>query len=813
MSTGWLPKCLVDRESIPSSRKGVGDAGHQAQEAGVIRLRRTRRWQGGWAGEERSADRPVERPWSRPAGIAAAWLVAARWPVLVGWLFLAVAAVVSLPAVSARSGDLSDITTTDNPALAVEERSAQAFGFPLLTRTMMVQHDPAGLPDEALQSAVDHAKAVARAEGQGPVAAALPVPNDRRLPGIHDPGTTIVTYLYPREDQGFGEADAAAREYAAGFDQERDRVVGVTGTLPARAEQVRTLDSSLRLLEAASLAAVLLIMAFAFRSLAAPLLTLATGALSFVLVTRVAGLISARGGWNIPADLEPVMVALTFGITTDYVAYFLSGMRAELAQGRDRLDAARRTTATFAPIVLVAGATIVAGVSALLVARSPAIRAFGPALAVAVLISVVVAVTVIPAAMAVLGHRAVRLPRSGGGRTGDTWARRTLVRVLGWRLGALLAAVACVVGLGTLTLPVRDLQAGLPFIASLPDDRDVSRAADAATAGFAAGIVAPTLLELRPEPANASTAALGRLEALLDDEPHVAGVLGPRTELALSELTGRDPGVFARPDGSAARYLIVFDVDPLDATAVGALERLEERLPALLDRAGLAASTQHGFGGDTAAVSAVISQSNRDLRAVLAVALVVNLLIMMMFLRAVVAPLFLLGCTILSAGATLGLTTLVFQEELGHPGVTFFVPLAAGVLLLALGSDYNLFAVGHVWQEARRRRLPDAMRAALPRSSSAITIAGVALAASLGTLALVPLLQFRELAFALTVGILIDALLVRTLLVPALLTIFGRASGWPGHRLDPPPADEPAGESPAGEEPAGEEPSEVAAQS
>jgi RND superfamily putative drug exporter len=757
----------------------------------MIRLRRRR------------ARRP-ERPWSRPAGYAAAVLVAARWPVLIGWVLLAVAAVVSLPAVSAKSGDLGDVTTTDNPALAVEERSVREFGFPLLTRTMMVQHDPAGLPDAALRSAVDRAEAVARDEGQGPVAAALPVPNDRRLPAVRNPGTTIVTYLYPRPDQGFAEAEAGARQYAAGFDEERDRVVGVTGTLPARAEQVRTLQSSIRLLEVASLGTVLLIMALAFRSLAAPLLTLVTGGLSFVLVTRMAGLISAREGWSIPSDLEPVMVALTFGITTDYVAYFLSGMRAELAQGRDRLDAARRTTATFAPIVLVAGATIVAGVSALVVARSPAIRAFGPALALAVLISVVVAVTVVPAAMAVLGPRAVRLPRSGGGRTGDTWARRALVRALGWRLGALLTAAACVVGLGTLTLPVRDLQAGLPFIASLPDDREVSRAADAAAEGFAAGIVAPTLLEIRPE-AGASTVSLGRLEELLDDQPHVAGVLGPRAELALSELTGRDPGVFARPDSSAARFLIVFDTDPLDATAVEALEELDQRLPALLDEAGLAASTEHGFGGDTAAVAAVITQSQRDLLAVLAVALAINLLIMMVFLRAIVAPLFLLGCTVLSAGATLGLTTLVFQHELGHPGVTFFIPLAAGVLLLALGSDYNLFAVGHVWQEARRRRLPEAMRSALPRSSSAITIAGVALAASLGTLALVPLRQFRELAFALTVGILIDALLVRTLLAPALLTIFGRVSGWPGHRLDPPPPPE--------KEPTDEEPSEVTARS
>jgi putative drug exporter of the RND superfamily len=707
--------------------------------------------------------------------------VAARWPILLGWVVLAVAAVIGLPDLSAGAGDLGDITSSDNPALAVEERSARDFGFPLLTRTLMVQHDPAGLPEVVVRSAIDHATKVADSKGQGPVAAALPVPNDSRLPAVRHPGTTIVTYLYPRQDQTFAAAVRGARAYAAGFDRRADRVVGVTGTVPARAEQVRTLNSSLRLLEVASLAAVLLIVGLAFRSLVAPLLTLVTGAMSFLFVTRIAGLLARRQGWNIPTDLEPLMVALTLGVTTDYVAYFLSGMRGELAEGRGRLESARRTTATFAPIVAVAGTTIVAGVSTLLIARSPAIRAFGPALAVAVLVSVVVAVTLIPAAMAILGGRAFRVARSTGRPAGGR-ARRGLVRVVRNPVGAVLVAAACISVLASLTPPVRDLHAGLPFVASLPADREVSRAAKAAAEGFAAGITGPTLLEIRPN-AGVSTASLGRLEDLLGHQPHVAGVLGPRAEAAVSELAGRQPGIFIRPDGSAARYLIVFDADPLDATAVRALDDLQGRLSGLLAQSGLAASTPHGFGGDTAALAAVISQSNRDLVAVLIAALLVNLLIMMAYLRAIVAPVLLLGCTVLSAAATLGLTVVVFQHHLGHPGVTFFVPLAAGVLLVALGSDYNLFAVGHVWEEARQQRLHDAMLSALPRSSSAITIAGIALAASLGTLALVPLRQFRELAFALVVGILIDALVVRTLLAPALLAIFGRASGWPGNRL------------------------------
>jgi RND superfamily putative drug exporter len=713
--------------------------------------------------------------------------VAARWPVLVGWVALAGFAAVRLPSLDAGGGGLGDITSAHNPALVTEQHSVDDFGFPLLSRTLMVQHDPAGLPDSAVQHALEHAAALAQAGGDGPVTAAVPVPGDARLPGVRAPGTTVVTYLFPRPDDDLSSAVSGAHEYAAAFDRQ-DKVVGVTGTLPARAEQLRIVGSSLRLLEVASLSAVLVIIGVAFGSLVAPLLTLATAALSFVLVTRLAGLLAAREGWNIPADLEPLMVALMVGVITDYVVYFLSGMRGALAEGHGRLEAARRTTATFAPIVAVAGFTVFAGVATLLLAEQPAIRAFGPAMALTVLVALVVSVTAVPAALAALGPTALwpRRPSGPGTRAGGGWLRRATVRALRRRLGAVLVAAACLAGLAVAAGPVRHLSGGLPFVASRRGGSEVARAAEAASRGFVPGVSAPTLLEVRPKD-PAGLAELVALQDLLGREPHVAAVLGPRQDATVSRAAGREAGIFVRDDGVAARYLLILDVDPLDATAVAAVDRIHDDLPGLLDASGLGASTSTGLGGDTAAISAVVEQSTTDLTRILVAALVVNLLILVGFLRAIVAPLFLLACTVLSAAATLGLTVLVFQERLGHPGVTFFVPLAAGVLLVALGSDYNLFAVGHVWEEARRRPLGEAMLTALPRSSGAISVAGIALAASLGTLALVPLRQFRELAFALTVGILIDALVVRTLLVPSLLTLFGRLSGWPGHRLDPRP--------------------------
>jgi putative drug exporter of the RND superfamily len=152
------------------------------------------------------------------------------------------------------------------------------------------------------------------------------------------------------------------------------------------------------------------------------------------------------------------------------------------------------------------------------------------------------------------------------------------------------------------------------------------------------------------------------------------------------------------------------------------------------------------------------------------------------FLRSLVAPGLLVGASLLGIAATLGLTALFQRIVLGTPDMTYYVPLAVGVLLLSLGTDYNLFIVGRIWQEADRRDLSAAIRAAVPRASRAISIAALALAVSFATLAIIPIDPFRSFAFAVCAGVIIDAFVVRTLMIPALLAVVGERSWWPARR-------------------------------
>ncbi|GHJ43830.1 putative membrane protein [Catellatospora sp. TT07R-123] len=694
------------------------------------------------------------------------WL---RWPVVLGWLAVTAAAVVNLPALGQGGSDLGQLVAVDNPAIRSEVRSFEKFGLPLLSRVAVVQRDPKGLSAQVQAEAIARAQAVTDGTfaDAKPILAAVPVMNTLKLvPGSHEDGTTIVTMLFTAPDVDFADQVEAARRFAAAHYDADDAVIGVTGSVPARVEQGEIVLSSLPWLEAVTVAAVFIIVALAFRSLLAPLLALGVAGIAVMLTIHVGGALAERLGTPVPQETQPLLVALLLGVVTDYVVFYLSGFRSRLAAGEHRLDAATQAGARFTPIIATAGATAAAGTGVLIVAGSAAFRAFGPGMAVAVLIGMVVSVTLVPALLAILGPAALWAPgrpvaervepEPGSGR----WAR-LLTRP--WV--ALPVLLLCVGGLVAATLPARHLGLGVSFVEALPADQPTRQAAAQAEQGFAAGILSPTEVLLEGDGVATRQQQLDRLQQLLAEVPGVAAVVGPADRSVPTELN-----LFRAEDGSAARYLLVLADEPLGATAVRTLTGLERELPGLLRSAGLS-GVRASLGGDTAIAKVIVDQTVSDLGRIALAALAANLLFLMLFLRALVVPLALLACSVLAIGATLGATTWLFQDHLGADGLTFYVPFAAAVLLVALGSDYNIFGIGPAWREARRRPLREALAITLPQSARAIRTAAVTLAVSFALLAVVPLRPFRELAFALSVGIIVDAFVVRSLLAPALLSL------------------------------------------
>ena len=567
--------------------------------------------------------------------------------------------------------------------------------------------------------------------------------------------------------------------------------VGVTGTQPAAEVRSNIIPDRLPWVTGATALLVALAVALHFRSPVAPLVNLAAVAIAFMVASRTLGWLGQTLGFAVPREVEPVAVVLLFGAVTDYSIFFLSRFRDRLREGLEGRDAAGRATADVIGIVLAAALVVVLATGSLVVAKLSLFQVFGPALGVAVLVGALVAATFVPAALAI-GGRFVLWPNArpsgeqeeGGHGADDADDERSL-RARVARLAVhrpLVSAAACVLILAAAATGLLRYELATPIIQSLPADTEPQRAYNAATAGFpAAGAVSPTVAVVREPGLAGQQDRLAELGRLLETQPGVAAVFGPG-DVPEGLLEGFGENAFVSGSGDLARFLVVMEQDPLDERAVDALQRLQDRAPALLDRAGLG-DAELLFGGDTALSAGLVERTLRDLWRVTPVALLATFLALALFLRSLVAPLYLVAVSVLALLGALGLNAYLYEPFFDPNAVTFFVPFAVAILLLALGSDYNVFLTGRVWEEAQERPLREAVEVASRRAAGPIATAGLILAGSFALLAIVPLATFRVAALTMALGLLLDAFLVRQLLVPALIVLVGRVSGWPGQRL------------------------------
>jgi RND superfamily putative drug exporter len=716
-------------------------------------------------------------------------VVGLRFLVVSAWIVAALAVTWWLPGLGAGEPlPLGGLIPENADSAQIAQRDAEIFGVPLTTDTLVVQRNADGLSPAAQAKAVARAVAVSRAPKQAEgIQLALPIANTLGLfPSSREHGTTAITYLYFGPEASLSDRVSEAEAYASQIPAD-EAPVGVTGPAPARDQQFREMEDALPIVEAGTVLVILLVVGLTFQAFGAPLLTLFAAAISFLVARGAIPWVGTRLGVEIPQEVEPLVVALTLGIVTDYAVFYLSGMRRSLLEGRSPVESARAATIRVTPIVATAGLIVVAGTASLLVGELDFFRAFGPGLALTAAVALVVSITLIPAMLAVFG-RLVFWPGYDEADREDHFSsptRESFARFASSRPVALVIVLLCGGLLFLCATGLPDTKLAIRLVSGLPSDTQEAQAADAAGTGFAPGIAAPTVVLVEGSGIGKDTAALVLLERALGDRPGVAGVLGPREQ----QIPQAPDGLFVTEDGNAARYVVILDHDPLGAPAIDEVRALEDALPGLLRDSGLEGA-KAGITGQTALASDTVQAVvDTSLRVGIAV-LLVNFLLLALFLRALVAPLYLLAASVASVAATLGLTTYVFQDLLGHSDLTYYVPFAAGVLLVCLGSDYNVYVVGRIWQEAERMPLREAIAFAAPRASKAIGVAGIALAASFGMLAVVPIDGFRELAFMLSVGVLIETFVVRSALIPALISLFGSSSGWPGRVGRPEPARE-----------------------
>ncbi len=318
-----------------------------------------------------------------------------------------------------------------------------------------------------------------------------------------------------------------------------------------------------------------------------------------------------------------------------------------------------------------------------------------------------------------------------------------------------------------------DLSAALEALATHFDSRPGSTLVPESLAGTAVAKEARRRAEATFQQLPVDLRALSAVFAARSDDVFVPVGIGG--DQGTDVTTAVD--AFVSGDRGATRFFVTTTEDPYSEAGFDAVRRVQDAI------AGAASSFGSGaeghLGGTTAQFADVQAVLGSDMQKVGVITVLGILLVLMLLLRAVVAPLYLVGTVLLSYGTALGLSSWLFQSVLGHEGISFYLPILMFVLLVSLGSDYNIFLMSRVREESEGRPIRDGIRIASGRTGAVITSAGLILAGTFGSMATAPLVILFQVGVAVAIGVLIDTFLVRSILVPAITMVFGERAWWP----------------------------------
>ncbi|HEX5369821.1 MAG TPA: MMPL family transporter [Dehalococcoidia bacterium] len=723
---------------------------------------------------------------------AARLLIALRWLIVPFWIGLAIAARVEVkPLQTSTEGGLIAAVPEDLPAIQAQINSFPQFGLPILSRTIVVTQYQNGLDLQAQANVASQTLQIGKMlhDTSNPnLIVAVPYWNlslQNQPQGVQP--SVVMTYLFFNADASVGESLAVAHRYASLISEATNaQYAGVTGSLAAGEEQSNKTESAFSTVEIAALIAVVLVVAIRFRAIGAALVTLVTVGIAYSVAFAALQLAEEHLGLIVPAAARPLVSVLLLGIVTDYVILFLTTYRDAYVESGTATLAAQTASSRITRTIATACLIVVAGSLALLAAQIVFLPRIAPSLAASLTIGFVVAATFTPCLLGIIGKAVFwpTLPHEVGEQMRlNQWLEHLVVRPL-IALPVLAIALA---GLGLAAVFVGHARLAANLISDLPSSSEPAHAAAVAEkGGLDPGLVGPTGLILNQPGIGQHLDAVTSLQDKISKEPGVKAAVGPAQTMGLLP-----PGVVVAPDGNAARLLLIFDSSPYSSDAIQTYRDLKSNLPDLLRSSGLDGAGFE-FTGDTAVSSQIAGRSLSDAIKVSALLIAAEFVILLIFTRALLAALLLVAIAVLVTLAALGFTAFVSDAIWGSASMTFYVPIAAMVLLLSLSSDYNLFLIGQIWREREVRPMREAIATSGARASWAILTASFALAASFALLAIVPLTAFRQLAIAVSAGILADTLIVRPLVVPALLSLLGRLSTWPSKRHYSLPLDQPS---------------------
>ncbi|HEX5763563.1 MAG TPA: MMPL family transporter [Solirubrobacterales bacterium] len=706
------------------------------------------------------------------AARAAHWSAAHRKAAILGWIAFVVLSVVVGGAVGQRN--LTQAESTSGEAGRAEVALEEANLTPH-SEVVLVQSDDLRAGDPAFDAAVEEAT---RRLGEVRSVVGLSSPADGGGQVSADRQSALIEFRIPGDDDAAEErVDASLAATAATQRRHPDLTVEQFGDASAKKAVEAVFGEDLKKAETTSLPITLVILLLAFGAFAAAFVPLLLAFSAVIATMGVLGPLSQV----VPMDsnVSAVVVLIGLAVGVDYSLFYMRREREERRSGRSAGAALQAAAATSGRAVLVSGLTVIVAMAGMLLSGDPTFISFAVATMTVVAVAMLASLTVLPAVLSKLGDRVEwgRVPfvarlrrrregRSAWGAVVDGVMRRPALSLVA-SAGLLIALAVPALGMKTVVSGADDLSRDIPVVKTYD----------------------------RVNEAFPSEGAQARVVVEADDVtrgPVAAAIADLRVRAQADRLVTGPVGVEASADGTVAAVDVPTAGSGSDAASTAALERIRERLvPAAFAAVPSASVNVTGEAAQSKDFNDLLAER---LPLVFAFVLSLAFLLMLVTFRSIVVPIKAIALNLLSVGAAYGVLVLVFQNGLGESwlgfhsngGVTSWLPLFLFVILFGLSMDYHVLILSRVREAVDRGMSSDeAVRHGISATAGTVTSAAIVMVAVFSVFATLSMVDMKQMGVGLAVAVLIDATIVRAILLPAAMKLLGdrnwylpSALGW-----------------------------------
>jgi RND superfamily putative drug exporter len=535
---------------------------------------------------------------------------------------------------------------------------------------------------------------------------------------------------------------------------------GVTGAAAEQLDSEQSGNKALAIVGAATFGLILVLLLIIFRSPLIAIMPLVLIGAAYEVATSLIADVNQALNLNSTSSDSTILLVVLFGIGTDYFLFLMFRYRERLRLGDGKKEAMVQSVTRIGEVIASAACVVIAAFLALTLSSLSIFRSLGPTLAIAVAVTLIAALTLIPAVVSLIGT-AVFWPSKAWQRE----PRGARFAAIGGALGRRPAVFAAVSGLVLIALAIGSLSLKPTFdlsSAGIPSNAESMTALSTLEKGFPPGETDPTVVYLHATSGTLTASEISSYSGKLAKLPGVGLVSAPVTS----------------KDGATTEFSVTLTQNPESTAAVDLLKN-QLRPDA---HAAAPAGTFALVGGTTAVFADIQQALNRDYAVVFPVAAVIILLILGLLLRSLVAPWYLMVSVGLGFAATLGATVLVFQNLAGQAGLVFILPMYMYLFVVALGTDYNILMIARLREQTREGMSPrDAAAHAVAHAGPAIASAGLILAGTFASLTLAGNQVLTQVGFAVSCGIALAAFVMAMFFAPSLTALIGRRAWWPGH--------------------------------